>query len=142
MLTGKMKVLVIDDPMVSGACGLAHQIWLEQAGHTVRFINAPLVFDDKGRTSYTPDMVDHIIFTAQEFVPDWVVMVLQGMDSSRPVAVAAAIHEQSSATRFYFISGYPHNKELDHARAIGLRLHMQYMPTDFAKFGADLEQTL
>ncbi|HEY7406286.1 MAG TPA: hypothetical protein VIB39_22355 [Candidatus Angelobacter sp.] len=73
-------------------------------------------------------MVDHIVSCARDLTPDWVIMVLQGLNSSGQVAVATAIHRDSPATKFLFISGYPHQEELDHARSHGLDILFEEMP--------------
>src|SRR5215470_13740938 len=115
-----MKALTIDDRSVSGMAGEICHMVLEFAGHAAQFINAPLVYDAKSFTSYTPEMAGHIVSAARDLSPDWVIMVLQGVDSSGQMAVATAIHQEVPAARFIFISGCPHQEELAIARSRGL----------------------
>jgi hypothetical protein len=110
------------------------------AGHSAHYIDAPLQYDDTAATSYTSDMVQHILSVSQEFKPDWVVMVLQGRDSSRTIQVAIQIHEQTSDTKFYFTSGYPHSEELNYARSCGVSLHFEFMPNNPKGFIDIIEQ--
>ena len=137
----KMKALIIDDRSVSGTGGMVYHAVLEARGHAVRSIDAPLVHDAEFRVHYTAEMFDHILADAREFSPDWVIMVLQGRDSSDQIAAARAIYKETSTTKFYFISGYPHKEELDHVRSQGLNLRFEEMPIHPVKLVADLEQS-
>ena len=137
-----MKALTIDDQSVSGMAGLICHIVLDAAGHTSQFINAPLVYDAKPFTSYTPEMADLIVLGARELKPDWVMMVLQGRDSSGQMAVAAAIHQCMPTARFVFISGSAHTEELERARLQGLKFLFIEMPVNPEQFLAGLEKSV
>jgi hypothetical protein len=135
-----MKALIIDDLSVSGVGGLALQVALDFTGHVARLIEAPLLYDARSFTSYAPEVFNDIVSGASDFNPDWVVMILQGVDSSQQVDLAIALHEEMPAARFYFSSGYPHPEELDRARSCGLNLRFELMPVNIDKFVADIEQ--
>ena len=120
---------------------MACQFILDAAGHESRFISAPLVYDTKSFTSYATEMADQILSAARMLNPDWVIMVLQGRDSSRQMAVATAIHEESPRTKFLFISGYPHKEELVQARSRGMNLRFEEIPFNPEEILALLENT-
>ena len=137
-----MKALTIDDRSVSGMGGEVCHLVLDYAGHESQFINAPLVYDAKSFTSYTTEMADHILSAARTLTPDWVIMVLQGLNSSGQMAVATAIHEESPATKFLFISGYPHMEELANARSRGMNLWFEEIPFNPEEILALLENAV
>ncbi len=136
----QLKVLSIDDGSISGGVGMIFQMVLDIAGHVASYVEAQLLYDAKSHTSYAPETITRIHSAARELKPDWVIMVLQGVDSSGQLDVLQPIYEDRPATRFYFVSGSPHSEELEAARALGLDLRLEFMPVNPEQLVNDLEQ--
>jgi hypothetical protein len=129
----KLKLLIIEDLSISCIAIMLRYI-ADAAGYSEHFIDARLQYDDAAHTSYRPDLAQHILSVSLEFKPDWVVMVLQGRYSSHAVQVAIRIHERLPNAKFFFISGYPHTEELNHARSCGLNFSFAAMPFALPEF--------
>jgi hypothetical protein len=133
-----MKVLVIADEVFASGFVLAKIC--EVSGHEAHYIEAPLIYTEKGYTSYAPEIAGQVLTGARDLAPDWVIMMLQGYDSFGQIELATAIHKQTPTAKFFFMSGHDHDKEMDHASACGLDLRFQFVPVDFEELLTILEK--